>query len=150
MIPEGEPARADELWKTTCFEAFLRAARKKAYREWNFSPSGAWAAYDFKAYRKGRSDAQVAAPYVRFEDNLIWWALGATIAVPAGTEWALGLSAVLEEKHGGKSYWALAHGGDKPDFHARRLLRRAASLDRAMTLFGIDRLVADAELRKPA
>jgi hypothetical protein len=118
LIPEGEPARADELWKTTCFEAFLQGASRKAYREWNFSPSGAWAAYDFKAYRKGRSDAQVAAPYVRFEDNLIWWALGATIAVPAGTEWELGLSAVLEEKHGGKSYWALAHGGDKPDFHA--------------------------------
>jgi hypothetical protein len=117
-IAEGEPARADELWKTTCFEAFLRGASKKAYREWNFSPSGAWAAYDFKAYRKGRIDAQAAAPYVRFEDNLIWWAVGATIAVPAGTEWALGLSAVLEEKHGGKSYWALAHGDDKPDFHA--------------------------------
>ena len=27
------------------------------------------------------------------------------------------LSAVLEEKDGTKSYWALAHGGDKPDFH---------------------------------
>ena len=30
----------------------------------------------------------------------------------------LGLSAVLEEKDGTKSYWALAHPpGDKPDFH---------------------------------
>jgi hypothetical protein len=30
----------------------------------------------------------------------------------------LGLSAVIEEKDGTKSYWALAHPpGDKPDFH---------------------------------
>jgi hypothetical protein len=38
--------------------------------------------------------------------------------VDAGTNWELGLSAVLEEKDGTKSYWALAHPpGDKPDFH---------------------------------
>jgi hypothetical protein len=52
------------------------------------------------------------------EDNFTWWALGATIAVEAGTTWELGLSAVLEENDGTKSYWALAHPGDKPDFHA--------------------------------
>ena len=52
------------------------------------------------------------------EDNLTWWALGATIAVPADIEWQLGLSAILEETDGTKSYWALAHPeGDKPDFH---------------------------------
>ena len=30
---------------------------------------------------------------------------------------AVGLSAVLEEKDGAKSYRALAHQGEKPDFH---------------------------------
>ena len=40
------------------------------------------------------------------------------MAVDAGIEWQLGLSAILEEKDGTKSYWALSHpGGDKPDFH---------------------------------
>ncbi len=32
-------------------------------------------------------------------------------------DWQLGLSAVLEEKDGTKSYWALAHPDGKPDFH---------------------------------
>ena len=118
VIPEGEAVRADELWKTTCFEAFLRPAGKKGYREWNFAPSGQWAAYDFSATRKGMKNAEAAAPYIRMEDNLTWWTLGATIAVPADVQWELGLSAVLEEKHGAKSYWALAHAGDKPDFHS--------------------------------
>ena len=119
-IPEtAEPKRADELWTTTCFEAFLRREGAEAYREWNFAPSGDWAAYDFIGNRQGRADAEVAEPYVRVEDNLTWWALGATIAVEAGEPWQLGLSAVLEEKDGTKSYWALAHpAGDKPDFHA--------------------------------
>ena len=64
------------------------------------------------------TEPEVPAPYVRVEDNLIWWALGATIAVDAEIHWALGLSAVLEEQDGTKSYWALGHpNGDKPDFH---------------------------------
>jgi hypothetical protein len=29
----------------------------------------------------------------------------------------IGLSAVIEEKNGMKSYWALAHPAGKPDFH---------------------------------
>jgi hypothetical protein len=118
-IPESvEPSRADELWKTTCFEAFLRALGEGAYREWNFAPSGQWAAYDFSGYRENMAPAEVdAPPYVRMEDNFTWWALGATIAVPADTKWQLGLSAVLEEKDGTKSYWALAHPAGKPDFH---------------------------------
>lgn len=118
VIPEPqEPERADELWKTTCFEAFLRPLGEEAYREWNFAPSGQWAAYDFTARRTGMSKADAADPYIRVEDNLTWWALGAAIAVPADINWELGLSAVLEERDGTKSYWALAHGGEKPDFH---------------------------------
>lgn len=116
--PVDDPRRSEDLWETTCFEAFLRPQGGQAYREWNFAPSGNWAAYDFTSHRDGRTDADVAAPYVRFEDNMTWFALGATIAVDSATSWQVGLSAILEEKDGTKSYWALAHpDGDKPDFH---------------------------------
>jgi len=119
VIPsEDEPHRADDLWRTTCLEAFLQASDATAYREWNFAPSGNWAAYDFNGYRDGMVRPNIAqSPYIRLEDNFTWWALGATIAVDADTDWRLGLSAVLEEKNGTKSYWALAHCGEKPDFH---------------------------------
>ena len=119
-IPKlSEPWRADELWKTTCFEAFLRESGAVGYREWNVAPSGNWAAYDFISLREGMARAEVdQPPYIRMEDNFTWWTVGATIAVDAAASWELGLSAVLEEKDGTKSYWALAHPpGDKPDFH---------------------------------
>jgi hypothetical protein len=119
VMPEiKEPARAENLWETTCFEAFLRVPGVEPYREWNFAPSSEWAAYDFSGYREGRNDADVSAPYVRVEDNFTWWALGATIAVDAKAVFELALSAILEEQEGTKSYWAIAHSeGEKPDFH---------------------------------
>jgi hypothetical protein len=120
VIPElVEPLRADELWRSTCFEAFLKPENAPGYREWNFAPRGNWAAYDFSTYREGMEKADVEnGPYVRMEDNFTWWALGATIAVDAEQVWHLGLSAIIEEKEGAKSYWALAHPtGEKPDFH---------------------------------
>lgn len=119
VVPEpSEPQRADRLWEHTCFEAFLRIPGAKAYREWNFSPSGQWGAFDFSAYRDGRTDADVAEPYIRVEDNFTWWALGATIPVDADAIWAMGVSAILEEQDGTRSYWALSHpSGAKPDFH---------------------------------
>lgn len=117
VLAEGEPRRADDLWQTTCFEAFLKVDGEEAYREWNFAPSGQWAAYDFTGYRDGRTDAEVRAPYIRLEDNLTWWTLGATVGVEAGLDWRLGLSAVLDEKDGTKSYWALAHPKGAADFH---------------------------------
>lgn len=121
VVPAGEGVRADGLWRTTCFEAFLAEPGAAAYREWNFAPSGDWAAYDFDDYRAGMRAAEVGAPpYIRLEDNLTWWTLGATIAVPVGARWRLGLSAVIEERDGAKSYWALAHPDpNKPDFHQR-------------------------------
>ena len=116
-MPEAtESKRADDLWQTTCFEAFLRRPGEQDYREWNFAPSTEWAAYDFTDYRERAGDPEVAAPYIRVEDNFTWLALGATISIDA-VDWQFGLSAVLEEKDGTKSYWALAHPADQPDFH---------------------------------
>ena len=123
VIPQSTtPIRRDELWRTTCFEAFLREEGRQAYVEWNFAPSLDWAAYRFTAPRADMLPAEVEAePYIRVEDNLTWWALGATIAIPANATFDLGLTAVIEEKDGRKSHWALAHPANgldaPPDFH---------------------------------
>ncbi len=123
VLPQSTiAARRDDLWRTTCFEAFLRENGREAYSEWNFAPSLDWAAYTFTTPRTDMTEAEVGAdPYIRVEDNLTWWALGATIAIPADASFTLGLSAVIEEKDGHKSYWALAHPANgvdaQPDFH---------------------------------
>lgn len=101
-------ARRDNLWQSTCFECFLKEPGESSYIEWNFSPSGDWAAYDFESEREGMEVADVAPPYLRTEDNFTWWGLGATLSIPADVHVAIALSAVIEEKSGQRHYFALS------------------------------------------
>src|SRR3990172_1915372 len=48
-----QPRRVDGLWQHTCFELFIAVREEPTYYEFNFSPSGEWAAYAFKSYRDG-------------------------------------------------------------------------------------------------
>ena len=120
------PARADNLWKRTCFEAFVGAAGTEAYYEFNFSPSGAWAAYRFDAYRQGMAVAdEIGDPEIEFFTSPSSVRLRAIIRPPElllpgkAARLRVGLSAVIEENSGERAYWALAHPPGKPDFHQR-------------------------------
>jgi hypothetical protein len=118
------PTRSDELWRHTCFEAFIRPSPGAAYYEFNFAPSTQWAAYRFNNYRTGMQAAgEVGVPRIEVERVAERFTLQATLQWDKSSELGrsatlrLGLSAVLEEADGGKSYWALAHPPGKPDFH---------------------------------
>lgn len=114
------PAFADGLWQHTCLEAFIGAADGPAYREFNFSPSGEWAVYDFGTYRARNTAYQhAAAPDIVLRQSPD--ALRLEAHVPANLlppdPWQIGLTAVIESRAGEISYWALAHPDQKPDFH---------------------------------
>lgn len=124
-LPEPRaPVRTDGLWQHTCFEAFIGHAGATEYWEYNFSPSGAWAAYHFSAYREGMAPLMKGAPPVischageeRLDldvaVDLSWLERSA-----AGVGLRLGLTAVIEDRAKVLSYWALKHRGEKPDFH---------------------------------
>lgn len=113
------PARAEELWRHTCFEAFIRPATGDAYFEFNFAPSTQWAAYRFDGYRSGMHDAAVGEPRIEVRSLPERFRLQGALelgALPRGP-WKLGISAVIEEARGRLSYWALKHPPGRPDFH---------------------------------
>lgn len=140
-IAADAPARqADLLWEHTCFEAFVATAGAKAYREFNFSPSGQWASYAFSDYRQRLGELppagdDCAAPRIvtrRYAGRVEVEATIAACWLPANAdELQLGMCAVIEAAdvvHGSHSYWALHHPAARPDFHHRdsctaRLLR---------------------------
>ncbi|MBD3730552.1 MAG: DOMON-like domain-containing protein [Sphingomonadales bacterium] len=124
------PGRADDLWKTTCFECFWQHEGSRGYREFNFSPSSEWAAYDLEDYRTGYSNPEVAAVAVACAyngDELTLHAnIGAVLPLPAH----VALTAVIEDRDGGMEYWSLAFPPGAPDFHhpACRTLKLAGAL----------------------
>lgn len=122
--PPAAPDRTDELWRRTCFEAFLQPESAESYVELNFAPSTQWAAYRFSAYRAGMAPADIAAPRIELTTSEAALELAvrldlARLALPPGP-CRLALSAVIEQTDGAKSYWALAHAPGRPDFHHRR------------------------------
>ncbi len=122
LIPEPtEPTRADELWRHTCFEAFVRASGPEYY-EFNFAPTTQWAAYRFNGYRNDRSWAAIPPPVTKVRSAFNRYSLQTTLSLeslyrPDQALWHFGLSAVIEDRSGRMSYWALAHPAGKPDFH---------------------------------
>ena len=119
VIPAiAAPRRADELWRHTCFEAFLREPTGGGYVEFNFSPSTEWAVYRLDGYRQGgRIAEEIAAPRITLHPNATGFELQASPELPHDSAWRLGLSAVIEEEGGRISYWALNHPPGKADFH---------------------------------
>ena len=96
------------------------AQKAAGYREFNFSPSGQWAAYAFRRYRDGGALDCELAPEIAVRRTANRLELDARIRrdfLPQGRPLRLGLSAVVEDAHGVLSYWALQHPADKPDFH---------------------------------
>jgi hypothetical protein len=122
--PPAEQRTATELWRHTCFEAFVASASGPAYHEFNFSPSGESTVYAFNAYRQRRT---IEGPNIRpgtiVKVNHDQLELGAIIhlsqlsARHATAHLRLGLAAVIEAADQTFSYWALHHPADKPDFH---------------------------------
>jgi hypothetical protein len=120
--------RADGLWRHTCFEAFVAFADQTNYLEFNFSPSGQWAAYAFSAYRQRdpQADPQ-GAPEIKVQRDenglMLATQIPAGVLPPNIRASNLGLSAVVESMDGQLSYWALRHPTGqptpKPDFHRR-------------------------------
>src|SRR5215470_7932431 len=124
MPPVMAAARTDELWRHTCFEAFVRTSPGAGYYEFNFAPSTQWAAYWFSGYRTGmRVATEISAPHIEVRSSRECYTLQASLeldqlpSLPRDTAWRLGLSALIEETSGRKSYWALGHPPGKADFH---------------------------------
>ena len=122
--PPAGPAPAtptEGLWRHTCMELFVSQVPGGPYLEFNLAPSGQWAAYGFSGYR-----AEMAAltglrpPRLELRTQPEQLLLSADVALPAhfgGAGPHLGLTAVIEDRRGALSYWALSHAGDRPDFH---------------------------------
>lgn len=131
VLPKGlidgaqtQGVRRDELWRSTCFEAFLGLPGETRYWEINLSANGDWAVYRFSDYRTGQGEQPQTVPpriqlrrwhhQLRLEASLDltpWW--------PANRCPDIALTTVLDRGDQGVSHWGISHPGDRADFHQR-------------------------------
>lgn len=123
LPPPGPIIQADNLWQHTCFEAFLRPEGLSSYLELNLAPSRQWAAYGFSSYRKDMRPVDLAAPKIETSPMDEIFELFAKVDLSAFSDladhpiWEVALAAVAESEIGKRSYWALRHPAEQPDFH---------------------------------
>jgi hypothetical protein len=115
--------RTHGLWEHTCFEAFMSPDDSTRYLEFNFSPSGEWAAFVFSGYRDGGEFGDGLQPVLTRRQTGSRLELDVTLSrellagTGACTSLRLALCAVIEDAGGALSYWAIRHPADTPDFH---------------------------------
>src|SRR5262245_9056285 len=122
--PPRPPRKADRLWQHTCLEAFVSVKGKPEYYEFNFAPSGEWAAYSFQRYRDGSPlEGDMLAPRISVNYTTDQFDLDAIVpldrlpTILPHVCLLLAVTAVIEAQSGMLSYWALRHPPGKPDFH---------------------------------
>src|SRR3972149_870100 len=123
-LPESRPPRmADRLWRHTCFELFITRTGLPGYHEFNFSPSGEWAAYEFAGYRDGAAFAhEELDPRIAVRRSAEALELDAVIGldrlspVHSGARLSLAVSAVVEDRDAVLSHWALGDPPREPGF----------------------------------
>lgn len=109
----------EDLWQNSCFELFV-AQSNHSYREFNFAPDGRYAAMDFSGYRQKRGvlrqELVAKAESWRSDKR---YRLDVELAEAARPDMPThaGLSAIVQDKAGHTSWWALQHAPGEPDFH---------------------------------
>jgi hypothetical protein len=117
-------ARKHQLWEETCFEFFLGIKNSEQYWEFNLSPAGDWNVYRFERYRQGMEEEVdfKTLPFT-FENQAdsLKLALDVDLDKIIAEEQLIdvAITAVIKQKNGEVSYWALTHQGTEADFHLR-------------------------------
>lgn len=130
--PGDQVPRRDGLWQGICFEAFLNPIGVEKYYELNLALNPAWNVYEFSTYRQ----PQPPTATHNFElESLSWDCQSLRLSARVQNhspyrQFRVGLSAVLLERGGEKHYAALAHAGEKPDFHLNKsfILQRGSKI----------------------
>ena len=118
------PTRKYGLWEATCFEFFLGMEGSNRYWEFNISPSGDWNMFRFENYREGMIEDTIikSLPFNILRDsNALFLSTDLDMYRLAPVEFSFKISttAVIKDKEGNISYWAVKHCGEEADFHLR-------------------------------
>ena len=118
--PSANPARRLQLWRHTCFELLWGPLHGSNYWELNASPAGHWNVLAFADYRRGMTEETRVGARIGTRLSTHWLSLYCTIPVAAlegPGPYRLAPAAILHMADGQRTFWAVRHPGEAPDFH---------------------------------
>jgi hypothetical protein len=126
LWPSANPTacRRDGIWQSTCMELFISTPMMQRYWEYNFCPSGDWNIYQLSGYRSNlHAEPNCPHPSITHCKQSGADRLAVITQLPPALinqkDLILAITAVVEQRNGQCSYWALHHGGGEADFHRR-------------------------------
>ena len=122
MFPPASenPARRLQLWRHTCFELLWGPLHDPNYWELNASPAGHWNVLAFAGYRRGMREETRIGVLTETRLSTHWFSLYCTIPVAAmegAAPYRFAAAAILRMADGQRTFWAVCHPGEAPDFH---------------------------------
>ena len=118
--PSPNPTRRTHLWQHTCFELFWGPLQHPNYWELNASPAGDWNVFAFTEHRRGMTEEPRITARIRAQRRPQGLSLSCTVPI-AGLEhpgpYRLAPAAIIRLADGQRTFWAMHHPGDAPDFH---------------------------------
>ncbi len=118
--PSPNPARRLQLWRHTCFELLWGPVHHPNYWELNASPAGHWNILALADYRRGMTEEPRIAARIRTQRRPDGLSLSCTLPIAALEHlgpYRLAPAAILRLADGQRTFWAMHHPGDAPDFH---------------------------------
>ena len=118
--PSPNPARRLQLWQHTCFELLWGPLHHPNYWELNASPAGHWNILALADYRRGMTEERRIAARIRTQRRPDGLSLSCTFSIAALEHlgpYRLAPAAILRLADGQRTFWAMHHPGDAPDFH---------------------------------
>ncbi len=111
----------EDLWKTTCFEIFLKNLNSNDYYEFNFNSQGDWNLFYFKDYREREKNFKHTVTVSVQNEKLLnkttlMYKFDIAKLDKLNFPCQVNLSSVIKTKSE-ISYWSQKHTGAKPDFH---------------------------------
>lgn len=118
--PSANPARRLQLWRHTCFELLLGPLHQPCYWELNAAPAGHWNILAFTNYRRGLTEEPRIGARVTTCRHPGRFSLCCTLPV-ASLEcpgpYRLAPAAIIRLADGRRTFWAVRHPDEAPDFH---------------------------------
>ena len=118
--PSRSPARRLQLWRCTCFELLWGPLHGPNYWELNASPAGHWNVLAFAAYRRGMTEEPRIGAQIRTHYRSDGFGLCCALPVAAlgcPGPYRLAPAAIIRLADGQRTFWAMQHPDEAPDFH---------------------------------